>query len=136
MSKPTPTLRSESLLAAAPASSRPGPPHTPGCPERRCADHPERAGDRLPQSRPPVRRAFPTRPQPVYPDPGRPALAGPSGPHRTELKQDEAAVKAALSSVWSNGQVEGRINRLKTLKRQMYGRAGFDLLGRRFLQAG
>ena len=52
------------------------------------------------------------------------------------LKQDEAAVKAALSSEWSNGQVEGRVNRLKLLKRQMYGRAGFDLLRRRFLQAG
>jgi transposase len=52
------------------------------------------------------------------------------------LKQDEAAVKAALSLGWSNGQVEGRINRLKTRKRQMYGRAGFDLLRRRFLQAG
>ena len=52
------------------------------------------------------------------------------------LKQDEAAVKAALSSEWSNGQVEGRINRLKTLKRRMYGRAGFDLLRNRFLQAG
>ena len=52
------------------------------------------------------------------------------------LKQDEAAVKAALSSEWSNGQVEGRINRLKLLKRQMDGRARFDLLRRRFLQAG
>jgi transposase len=35
------------------------------------------------------------------------------------LRQDEAAVKAALSLEWSNGQVEGQINRLKTLKRQM-----------------
>ncbi len=52
------------------------------------------------------------------------------------LKKDEAAVKAALSLEWSNGQVEGRINRLKLLKRQMYGRATFDLLRRRFLQAG
>jgi transposase len=52
------------------------------------------------------------------------------------LKQDEAAVKAALSLEWSNGQVEGRINRLKLLKRQMYGRATFDLLRRRYLQAG
>jgi transposase len=52
------------------------------------------------------------------------------------LKQDEAAVKAALSLEWSNGPVEGQINRLKLLKRQMYGRAGFDLLRRRFLQAG
>jgi transposase len=52
------------------------------------------------------------------------------------LRQDEAAVRAALSLEWSNGPVEGQINRLKTLKRQMYGRAGFDLLRRRFLQAG
>ena len=52
------------------------------------------------------------------------------------LKQDEAAVRAALSLEWSNGQVEGRVNRLKLLKRQMYGRAGFDLLRCRFLQAG
>jgi transposase len=51
------------------------------------------------------------------------------------LKQDEAAVKAALPSEWINGQVEGRINRLKLLKRQMYGRAKFDLLRRRFLRA-
>jgi transposase len=52
------------------------------------------------------------------------------------LKQDEAAVKAALSLEWSNGQVEGQINRLKLLKRQMFGRARFNLLRRRFLQAG
>jgi hypothetical protein len=36
---------------------------------------------------------------------------------------------------WSNGPAEGQINHLKTLKRQMYGRAGLDLLGRRFLLA-
>ncbi|MGH2414680.1 MAG: hypothetical protein ACRDEA_13540 [Microcystaceae cyanobacterium] len=36
----------------------------------------------------------------------------------------------------SNGQVEGQINRLKMLKRQMYGRAGAELLERRFLLAG
>jgi transposase len=52
------------------------------------------------------------------------------------LMQDEAAVRAALSLEWSNGQVEGQVNRLKLLKRQMYGRAGFDLLRSRFLQAG
>jgi transposase len=52
------------------------------------------------------------------------------------LKQDEAAVRAALSLEWSNGQVEGQINRLKLIKRQMFGRAGFDLLRRRFLRAG
>jgi transposase len=42
-------------------------------------------------------------------------------------KADEAAVKAALSLKWSNGQVEGQVNRLKTLKRQMYGRGSFEL---------
>jgi len=52
------------------------------------------------------------------------------------LRQDEAAVRAALSLGWSNGPVEGQVNRLKLLKRQMYGRAGFDLLRQRFLQAG
>ena len=51
-------------------------------------------------------------------------------------RQDEAAVRAALSLGWSNGPVEGQVNRLKLLKRQMYGRAGFDLLRQRFLQAG
>ena len=49
------------------------------------------------------------------------------------LKKDQAAVAAALSLPWSNGQVEGQINRLKLIKRQMYGRARFDLLRRRVL---
>jgi transposase len=49
------------------------------------------------------------------------------------LQRDEAAVRAALSSDWSNGQCEGQINRLKFLKRQMYGRAKFDLLRLRVL---
>jgi transposase len=49
------------------------------------------------------------------------------------LRQDYAAVKAALSSTWSNGQTEGHVNRLKLLKRQMYGRAHFDLLRLRCL---
>ena len=47
------------------------------------------------------------------------------------LRQDYAAVRQAFSSKWSNGQVEGQVNRLKTIKRQMYGRAGFELLKRR-----
>lgn len=51
------------------------------------------------------------------------------------LQQDQAAVRAALSEPWSNGQVEGQINRLKCLKRQMYGRANFDLLRLRTLRA-
>ena len=51
------------------------------------------------------------------------------------LRADYAAVRAALSLDWSNGQTEGQINRLKTIKRQMYGRASLDLLERRFLLA-
>ena len=49
------------------------------------------------------------------------------------LRGDYKAVKAALTYSWSNGQVEGQVNRLKLIKRQMYGRAGFDLLRRRVL---
>jgi transposase len=44
------------------------------------------------------------------------------------LRQDYEAVKAALSYEWSNCQVKGQVNRLKTIKHQMYGRANFDLL--------
>lgn len=51
------------------------------------------------------------------------------------IRRDRAAVDAALSSVWSNGQTEGQVNRLKALKRQMYGRAKLDLLRKRFLYA-
>ena len=50
-----------------------------------------------------------------------------------KLNHDLAAVKNALRESWSNGPVEGHINRLKTLKRQMYGRAGFELLRARLL---
>ena len=49
------------------------------------------------------------------------------------LRSDCAAVAAALREPWSNGQTEGQINRLKTLKRQMYGRAKIDLLRARLL---
>ena len=51
------------------------------------------------------------------------------------LRQDLAAVRAALVLPWSTSPVEGQINRLKTIKRQMYGRAGFDLLRQRILTA-
>jgi transposase len=51
------------------------------------------------------------------------------------LRQDEAAVRAALRLEWSNGQVEGQVNRLKMIKRQMFGRAKFDLLRQRVLLA-
>ena len=49
------------------------------------------------------------------------------------IQKDYAAVKAAFTLPWSNGQVEGQVNRLKYLKRQMYGRAKFDLLRLRVL---
>jgi len=51
------------------------------------------------------------------------------------LRRDLAAVQAACSSPWSQGQVEGQVNRLKLLKRQMYGRASFPLLRSRVLAA-
>jgi len=51
----------------------------------------------------------------------------------TNLKKDIAEVTAAVETDWSNGQTEGQINRLKTVKRQMYGRAGFALLRARVL---
>ena len=49
------------------------------------------------------------------------------------LCQDLAAVRNAVTMEWSNGQTEGQVNRLKMLKRQMYGRANFDLLRARVL---
>ena len=51
------------------------------------------------------------------------------------LEQDGAAIQAALTTPWSSGQAEGQITRLKLIKRQMYGRASFDLLRRRVLLA-
>jgi transposase len=49
------------------------------------------------------------------------------------LRRDQEAVEGALRSGWSNGQTEGQVNRLKFLKRQMYGRAKLDLLRARVL---
>ena len=49
------------------------------------------------------------------------------------LMDDRAAVEAGLSLEGSNGQTEGQINKLKLLKRSMYGRANFDLLRLRLL---
>ena len=51
------------------------------------------------------------------------------------LQEDLAAVKAGLTLGWSNGPVEGQVTRLKLLKRQGYGRAGFSLLRQRIRQA-
>jgi transposase len=49
------------------------------------------------------------------------------------LRQDIDAVQNAVIEPWSNGQTEGQINRLKTLKRSMYGRASIELLRGRML---
>src|SRR6266700_3362320 len=51
----------------------------------------------------------------------------------TGMKRDQAAILAALTYAWSQGQTEGQITRLKLIKRQAYGRAGFDLLRHRVL---
>jgi len=48
---------------------------------------------------------------------------------------DEAAVRAAITSPWSNGQTEGQITRLKLVRRQMYGRGKIDLLQARLIGA-
>jgi hypothetical protein len=59
--------------------------------------------------------------------PARPALLRPR--HQARLRR----VKNGLTLQWSSGKVEGNVNRLKVLKRQMYGHAGFDLLRHRVL---
>jgi transposase len=51
----------------------------------------------------------------------------------SSLHEDRRAVAAALCHPFSNGPVEGQVNRLKLIKRQMYGRAKFDLLRARVL---
>jgi transposase len=51
------------------------------------------------------------------------------------IVQDHTAVRAALTEPWSNGQTEGHNTKLKLVKRQMYGRAGLDLLKARLLGA-
>ncbi len=49
------------------------------------------------------------------------------------LRRDLRAVELAVTTPWSNGPLEGHINRLKAIKRQMYGRAGFELLRARVM---
>jgi transposase len=52
----------------------------------------------------------------------------------SELRRQRKAVQAVLTLPYSNGQTEGQINRLKLIKRSMYGRANFDLLRQRVLR--
>ena len=51
------------------------------------------------------------------------------------VEADKDAIAAAITEPWSSGQVEGKINRLKLIKRQMYGRANLDLLKARLMAA-
>jgi transposase len=51
------------------------------------------------------------------------------------LRREEGAVLNALTLPHSSGTVEGNVNRIKMIKRQMYGRATFDLLRKRILRA-
>jgi transposase len=51
------------------------------------------------------------------------------------LHRDQDAVTAGLTLPWSSGAVEGHVNRIKMLKRQMFGRAKPDLLRKRVLLA-
>jgi transposase len=51
------------------------------------------------------------------------------------IRRDQAAVRAALTTSWSQGPTEGFNHKIKRLKRLMYGRAKFDLLRARILHA-
>ena len=53
----------------------------------------------------------------------------------TGMWLDRQAIEAAVTMEWSNGHVEGQVNRLKVLKRSMYGRAKLDLLRQHLLRA-
>lgn len=52
-----------------------------------------------------------------------------------DATQELASLSWALEHGWSQDQVEGQVNRLKNIKRQMFGRAKFDLLKARVLHA-
>ncbi len=63
------------------------------------------------------------------------AISGPISSFANGVTKDKAAVRAAITEPWSNGRVEGRITKLKRVKRQMYGRAKIDLLQARLIGA-
>jgi transposase len=64
------------------------------------------------------------------------AAASLLAPFARGLARDHLAVRAAIASAWSNAQAEGQINKLKVVKRQMYGRGNLDLLQARVIAAG
>lgn len=51
------------------------------------------------------------------------------------LEKEASDLQAALTPLYSNGPVEGKINKLKYIKRSMYGRSGFPLLRQKVLKA-
>ena len=51
------------------------------------------------------------------------------------LAAERSLIEMSIATPWSNGQVEGQVNRLKLLKRETYGRAKLALLETRFLHA-
>ena len=57
------------------------------------------------------------------------------GSFASGISNDRTCVQAAMAHPWSNGQTEGQINKLKLVKRQMYGRAKIDLLQARLIGA-
>jgi len=61
------------------------------------------------------------------------AATGPMSSFARGIRRDVEAVQAALTLPWSTGPVEGKINKLKLVKRSMYGRAGMDLLRSRII---
>lgn len=63
------------------------------------------------------------------------AIATPLAGFVKELRKDIAAVQAALDLPWTTSPAEGQVNRIKLIKRSMYGRAGFDLLRARVMHA-
>ncbi len=63
------------------------------------------------------------------------AVGTPLGDFAAGLGRDRAAVQAALDTPWTTSPAEGQINRVKAIKRSMYGRAGFPLLRARVLHA-
>lgn len=74
---------------------------------------------------------------PSSPDSSRPCRMIDKRPRQSinGLRRDEAAVRNGLTLPHSSGAVEGSVNRMKMIKRQMYGRAGFNLLHKRVLLA-
>jgi transposase len=81
-----------------------------------------------------IRRRQPARLEPWLRRAAMSALP-PFRPLAKGLLADIAAVQAAVTQLWSQGPIEGQINRLKRRKRQMCGRARLDLPARRFLLA-